>query len=203
VRIAVIVGLLSAFLVGAPAGHARDKVFRAQLDSDAPREQLRTEVRRCGQPFACSRLVVRDGSRRQALTAFRQTSLPYGWSVGRARLIDFTGDGVPEIAYELGTVGGTVSSPTMFGVSQWTGTSARRIFDFRNGRDPEPGYAYVVFVVTRIVTGTGGLPEIETRESLHRTTDANCCPSAFRITRHRWDGTRIAPVPGSVRIEDA
>jgi hypothetical protein len=94
--------------------------------------------------------------------------LPYGWSVGRTRLIDFTGDGVPEIAYKLGTVGGTVSSPTLFGVSQWTGTSARRIFDFRNGRDPEPGYAYVVFVVTRIVTGTGGLPEIETRESLER-----------------------------------
>ena len=95
----------------------------------------------------------------------------------------FTGDGIPEIAYELGTVGGTVSSPTMFGVSQWTGTTAHRIFDFRNGGDPEPGYAYVGFVVTRIVTGTGGLPEIE--------------------TRHRWDGTGIAPVPGSVRIEDA
>src|SRR3954453_23824457 len=48
-------------------------------------------------------------------------------------------------------------------------------------RDPEPGYAYVVFVVTRIVTGTGGLPEIETRESLHRTTDANC---SERVSHH-------------------
>src|SRR4051812_14869426 len=101
VRIAVIVALLSAFLVGVPVGQARDKVFRAQFDSDAPREQLRTEVRRCGQPFACSRLVVRDGSRRRALTPFRQTRLPYGWSVGRTRLIDF------KIAYELETVGGT------------------------------------------------------------------------------------------------
>jgi len=65
------------------------------------------------------------------------------------------------------------------------------------------GYAYVVYVVTKIVTGTGGLPEIETRESLHRQTDANCCPSAYRVTRHRWDGTRIAPIPGSVRIVEA
>ena len=70
-RIALIVGVLSTFLVGVSVANARDKVFRAQLDSDAPREQLRTEMRRCGQPFACSRLVVRDGSRRQALTPFR------------------------------------------------------------------------------------------------------------------------------------
>jgi hypothetical protein len=82
VRIAVIVGLLSAFLVGVPVGHARDKVFRAQLDRDAPREQLRTEVRRCGQPFACSRLVVRDGSRRQALRRFVRRHCPTGGASG-------------------------------------------------------------------------------------------------------------------------
>jgi len=200
---AMIGGALLVVLVGAPLAQARDKVFRAQLDGDAPREQLRTEVRRCGEPFACSRLVVRDGPVARSLTPFRQTRFRYGWTVSRTRLIDFTGDGIPEISYQLDTVGGTVSSPTMFGVSQWNGSTARRIFDFRNGRAPAPGYAYVVYVVTKIVTGTGGLPEIETRESLHRQTDANCCPSAYRVTRHRWDGTRIAPIPGSVRIVDA
>jgi hypothetical protein len=103
----------------------------------------------------------------------------------------------------LVTVAGTGSSPTLSGISQWDGRNARRIFEFRNGRKPEPGYANVISVVTRIVTETSGLPEIETRESLHRETDATCCPRAFRITRHRWDGTRIAPITGSARVDEA
>jgi hypothetical protein len=66
------------------------------------------------------------------------------------------------------------------------------------------GYAYVVFVTWRIVRPDGaGLPEIETSESLHRRNDASCCPSAYRVIRHRWNGNRIASVPGSTRIEPA
>jgi hypothetical protein len=202
-RAALIASILLAAVIGASPVQARDKVFRTQLDGDTPREQLRTQVRRCGQPSACSRLVLRDGSRRRALTPFLQPRLSYGWTVRRMRLVDFTGDGIREIAYELVTVAGTGSSPTLFGISQWDGRNARRIFEFRNCREPDPGYANVISIVTRIVTGVSGLPEIETRESLHRETDATCCPSAFRITRHRWDGTRIAPVPGSARVEEA
>jgi hypothetical protein len=202
-RVALIAGILLAAVVGASPVQARDKVFRAQLDGDAPLEQLRTQFRRCGQPSACSRLVLRDGPRRRALTPLLQPRLSYGWTVRRTRLVDFTGDGIREIAYELVTVAGTGSSPTLFGISQWNGRNARRIFEFRSGREPEPGYAYVISVVTRIITGAGGLPEIETRESLHRETDGTCCPSAFRITRHGWDSTRIAPVPGSTRVEEA
>jgi hypothetical protein len=62
----------------------------------------------------------------------------------------------------------------------------------------------VVFVSSRIVRGSGSnLPEIETRESLLDDDDSNCCPSAYRVGRHRWNGKRIAPVPGSSRIEPA
>jgi hypothetical protein len=202
-RVALALSLVVAAAISATPAHGRDKVFRAQLDGDAAPEQVRTQFRRCGQPAACSRLVVRDGSQRRALTPLRQSRASYGWTVDRTRLLDFTGDGIRDIAYELETVAGTGSSPTLFGVSQWNGEQARRIFEFRNGREPEPGFAYVISVVTIIVSRTGGLPELETRESLHRATDANCCPSAYRITRHRWDGTRISPVPGSVRVEDA
>ena len=83
----------------------------------------------------------------------------------------------------------------MFGVSQWTGTSARRIFDFRNGGDPEPGYAYVIFVVTRIVTGTGGLPEIGTREVSTGTPTGTAAraPFASRATDGTAHASRRSP----------
>lgn len=198
----LVLALLLAVVVAAPA-QARDRVTRAQLDGDPALEQLRTQVRDCGQPYRCSRLAIRDGRRQVSLTPLTQRPrFPYGWTVARKRLLDFTGDGISEIAFELRTAGSTVSSPWKYGVSRWDGRRAHRIFEMRNDRDPEPGYASVIYVVTTIVTDTGGLPEIETRESLHRETDGNCCPSAFRITRHRWDGTSIAPVPGSVRIEE-
>jgi hypothetical protein len=155
-RVALIASIVLAAVIGASPVQARDKVFRTQLDGDTPREQLRTQVRRCGQPSACSRLVLQDGSRRRALTPFLQPRLSYGWTVRRTRLVDFTGDGIREIAYELVTVAGTGSSPTLFGISQWDGRNARRIFEFRNGREPEPGYAYVISVVTRVVTGASG-----------------------------------------------
>jgi hypothetical protein len=80
---------------------------------------------------------------------------------------------------------------------------AQKRFRFANGRQPPPGYAYVIAVSWRIVKGDGVLPEIETSESLHKRDDATSCPSAYRVSRHRWSGTRIAPVAGSQTVEPA
>jgi hypothetical protein len=202
-RRAVLLVMLGAV---APAGqaHASDKVFRAQLDGDAPLEQLRTQVRRCGQPFPCSRLVLRDGRRRIVLTPFRQKRrFLNGWEVRRLRLVDFTGDGIKEIAYELHTAGGTASSPARFAVARWDGTKASGIFRFESGRQrPEPGYEYSLLLKTTIIRPAGGLTEIETKDGLYHADDGTCCPSAVRTMRWRWDGTRIALVPGSKRIDE-
>jgi hypothetical protein len=98
---------------------------------------------------------------------------PYGWHVRTVRFSDLTGDG----------------------------RRASRIFKYTSRRQPPAGYAAVVFVKSRVVISGSGLPQIETREFLLDNHDANCCPSAYRVTRHRWNGERIAPVPGSTRIE--
>jgi hypothetical protein len=200
--------LVSAFAVAASlAGPAtaRDKVYRVQLDSDRARERVVVQKRRCRNltAYGCSRLVLRDGKRRRVLTNFTQRPrYPYAWVVARVRFVDFTGDGIKEILWRLDTSGGTVSSPSLRGVHRWNGRSKRRIFRFANARTPPPGYSFTVFVSSRLIRG-GPLPEIKTRESLHTENDANCCPSAYRIMRHRWNGRRIAPVPGSEVIEPA
>jgi hypothetical protein len=188
-------------------GDAHGRVFRVQLDGDKPRERVLLQKTRCPKVslHGCSRLAVRDGSRKAALTSFTQRPrFPYGWRVRRVRLLDFTGDGWSEVAWALETSRGTVSSPSLKGVHHWNGRHASRIFRFPNARKPPRGYAYAVFATWRILRPAGGgLPEIETSESLHRRDDPNCCPSAYRLIRHRWNGDRIAPVPGSMRIEPA
>lgn len=188
-------------------GDAHGRVFRVQLDGDKPRERVLLQKKRCPKvsSLRCSRLALRDGRRKAALTRFTQRPrFPYGWQVRRVRFVDFTGDGRAEVAWALDTSGATVSSPSLKGVHHWNGRRASRIFRFPNARKPPRGYAYVVYVTWRIVRSAGGgLPEIETRESLHRRDDPNCCPSAYRLIRHRWNGDRIAPVPGSTRIEPA
>jgi hypothetical protein len=200
---ACLVGLV---VLAAPTALARDRVLRAQLDRDTPRERVVVQKARCRSvsPYGCSRLVVRDGRRRAVLTPFTQRPRhPYGWDVTKLRFLDFTGDGVPEVFWRLDSSGGTVSSPSLVGVTSWTGSRSYRLFTFANGRRRKPprGYRYIIFVTERIVRPGGGrLPEIRTRESLHHELDGNCCPSAYRITRHRWNGRRIAPVPGSTRI---
>jgi hypothetical protein len=195
-----------AVLLPLPAD-AFGRVFRVQLDRDTSRERVLLQKTRCRRvsSHGCSRLAVRDGRRNAVLTRFTQRPrFPYGWRVSRVRFLDFTGDGASEIVWALHTSGGTVSSPSLKGVHHWNGRRASRIFRFSNARKPPRGYAYVVFVTWRIVRPAGGgLPEIETTESLHRRDDANCCPSAYRVIRHRWNGNRIAPVPGSTRIEPA
>jgi len=198
-------GLLSLGAFSAISSGARPKVFKKQLDGDAPLERVLIQRVKCRESSPCSRLLLRDGKLRRRLTGISQRPrYPYHWSVRKVRFVDLTGEGVPEILWDLATVGGTGSSPSLKGVHRWDGRRAHRIFSFRNAGKPPRGYSYVVFVSWKVVPGPGGgLAEIETSESLHRRNDANCCPSAYRITRHRWDGRRIAPVPGSTQIEPA
>lgn len=180
----------------------RDKVFRAQLDRDAPLEQVRKEVRRCREYSTCSRLVVVDDGRRAILTPLTQRpEHPYGWTIQDIRLVDFTGDGIKELAYELMTAGATASSPQMTVVGRWDGRRERRIFAFTDGRPPARGFAWAQVTVTEIVERREGLPEIRSVEGLFtgKGNEGTCCPSGLRYTRHRWNGRRIAPV--SVRVE--
>lgn len=194
-----------AFLLGlmpSASGAAHTKVFRVQLDRDAPQEQIRIETLRCERLFGrCSRLVLVDGKRRVALTTFSQRpKFPYHWAVAGVQLRDLTGDGVKEVVWNLRTVGSTVSSPTLMGVDQWDGRRRTPIFRFSNGGAPEPGYPYVVTARGEIVPGSTDLPEIATTETLLDADDANCCPSAYRKLRHRWDGHRISPLPETKQV---
>jgi hypothetical protein len=199
---------ISAALIAVPGSAAgRDRVFEVQLDRDRSRERVVVQRSECRvYALGCSRLVVRDRNRQAVLTQFtQQPRYPYGWRVRTVRFPDLTGDGRPEILWSLQTAGATVSSPSLRGVDQWDGRRASRIFKFSNGRKRLPGdYIGVVFVKSRVVRRPGDdLPEIETREFLLDRGDSNCCPSAVRVSRHRWNGKRIAPVPGSTRIEPA
>lgn len=183
---------------------ARKSVWRVELDGDRRLETVRRKTRRCNEPHPCTRLILRDGRRHVKLTPITQRPKhPWHWDVTKVRFRDLTGDGLPEIMWDLFTVGGTGSSPSLKGVHRWDGREASRIFRFANGRQPPPGYAYVIAVSWRIVKGDGVLPEVETSESLHKRDDATCCPSAYRITRHRWDGKKITPVAGSQTVEPA
>ena len=202
-RAHLVIAVLAALLVLPQA--AQGRTWRVNLDRDGARERVTTQKSPCRKfsPYGCTRLVLRDGRRRVVLTPFTQRPrYPYGWRVRKVRFRDFTGDGRKEILWDLRTSGGTASSPSALGVHRWSGRRARRIFRFRNARKPPRGYSYVAFVTWSIVR-RGGLPQIRTKESLHRSGDATCCPSAYRVMRHRWNGRRIGRVRGSARIEDA
>ena len=190
-------------LTAAGSVAARDRIFRIQLDRDGPRERVLVQKREC-KVYArgCSRLMVRDGERHAVLTQFTQRPrYPYPWAVRTVRFPDLTGDGRAEILWSLVTAGATVSSPSLRGADQWNGRRASRIFKFTNLRKPPRGYFAVVFVKSGVVSSGSGLPEIERPEFLLDENDSNCCPSAYRVIRHRRNGERIAPVPGSTRIE--
>jgi hypothetical protein len=196
---------IAALLVSPVDASARKTVWRVQLDGDQRLETVLIKRRRCDEPYPCTQLVLRDGKRRVKLTRISQRPKhPFHWEVTKVRFRDLTGDGVAEVMWDLFTVGGTGSSPSLKGVHRWDGRDASRIFRFANGGKPPPGYAHVIGVSWRIVKGrNGGLAEIETTETLHKRSDATCCPSALRVSRHRWNGTRIAPVAGSRVIEPA
>ncbi|MDQ3742102.1 MAG: hypothetical protein M3389_14270, partial [Actinomycetota bacterium] len=48
-----------------------------------------------------------------------------------------------------------------------------------------------------------GLRELVLRELLYERGDGTCCPTFVRTQRFRWDGDRMARVPGSVRTRHA
>jgi hypothetical protein len=195
------ISVIGAFVLLAQPAAAR----KVQLDGDASLERVSLQKNPCrdvSAGYGCTRLALRDGGRRIHLTPFTQRPrFPYGWRVQTTRFLDFTGDGHAEIAWQLQTSAGTGSSPSLIGVHHWDGRRASLLFRFANGHKPPPGYAYVVSVSWRILRRSGSLPEIKTRESLHHSDDGTCCPSAYRVMRHRWNGHRIAPVPGSTTIE--
>jgi len=195
-------GALVALLAPSGGLGAAPNVYRVQLDGDETVEQVRIERRRCKDTAPCTRVAVRDGSRRAALTPISQRpGNRYNWQVSKVQFHDLTADGQPEIVWTLGTVGGTGSSPVRTGVHTWDGKRAKQIFEHDNGKAAEPGYARVTAVRARVLEEEGELPELELRESLDTPKDATCCPSAYRYTRYRWDGAQLALIAGSKRIQ--
>lgn len=179
---------------------ALGRTFGVQLDGDEPLERVTNKRRKCKAPFPCSQLVLRDGNSRRTLTGISQRPrYPYYWSVRGLQFLDLTGDGRSEIIWDLATVGGTGSSPSLTGVHRWDGQRLTQIFDLRNARRIEGSYVSL-YVRSEVVAGSGLLPEIEITESLHGPSDSTCCPSGERVTRYRWDGTEMAFVPGSKQI---
>lgn len=186
----------------ATSAEGRDKIRRVQLDADAKLERVIVQRGRCRDTYPCSRLVIRDGNRRVALTKISQRPRhPYHWTVTRVRFRDLTGDGVREIIWSLFTTGGTGSSPALRGIHQWDGRRARRIFRLANARRV-PGYGYTLGVKARVIQPEGmALPQLEILEYLHGPNDATCCPSFVRRSRYQWNGERMALTPGSVSYE--
>jgi hypothetical protein len=183
---------------------AEGSVLRVQLDRDAPLEKLvtkRVSAEDCGAPTACSRLLLVDGQRRVALSTIRQRGEPsnYRWRIASVRPVDLTGDGIRDVMWKQETVGATASSPVLFAVSRWNGRRAEKVFTLRIRRRPAAGYYASIPLSVRIKRNAGAR-ELWTTEGLYRAGDGDCCPSALRHRRYRWNGRRIALVPGSTRV---
>ncbi|MBA3299168.1 MAG: hypothetical protein H0U24_03710 [Thermoleophilaceae bacterium] len=73
------------------------------------------------------------------------------------------------------------------------------LFRLQNGRKLEDRFRSL-YAAVKIVPGPTPLPELEVTESLHGQNDSTCCPSGERVTRYRWNGSRIAYVPDSKRV---
>jgi hypothetical protein len=184
---------------------AHGSALRVQLDRDPSLEALVTETvtaQQCGAPSACSRLVLVDGQRRVALSTIRQRGEPssYTWRVASVRAIDLTRDGVRDVVWKQNTVGPTASSPVLFAVSRWNGRIAHRVFTLQTRRRPARGYEASLPLSVRIKRDRKKRRELWTTEALYRSPDGDCCPSAVRHRRYRWNGRRIALVPGSTRV---
>lgn len=182
-----------------------DSTLRVQLDRDRPLETLRAQrisAQQCRAPSACSRLLLVDGRRRVALSTFRQRGRPssYKWRIASVRAVDLTGDGVRDVMWKQETVGATASSPVLVAVSRWTGRAARRIFTLKVRRHSAPGYEIALPLSVRVKRDRPGRRELWTTEGLYRVGDGDCCPSALRHRRYRWNGRRLALVPGSTRV---
>jgi hypothetical protein len=181
-------------------GAAQAQSLAVQLDTDASLEHVERVVADCpaedfGAPGGCSFIRVIDGDARVAITPLSQRPRnPYGWAAGPPRLRDLTGDGRPEIVWELDTAGGTGSSPRRVGVHRWTGHRAVKLFSTSGlTRDSQP-------IRLDVLAPRRGLRELRLVELVYRPQDATCCPGFRRTTRYRFDGRRMARVPGSTRL---
>jgi len=97
--------VLTLLAFGASSSDAAAKTWRVELDGDDQQETVTTKKRRCSAPYPCTQLIVRDGDERVALTPVSQRPrYPYHWRVTKVRFRDLTGDGLPEVVWELFTV---------------------------------------------------------------------------------------------------
>ena len=206
-RAARLVGLTLAFLAAAaPAVADRTVAKNAQLDDDADIERVERRFVDCPEglnapdaPEMCGYIAIVDGERDVRLTPTTQRPrFDFGWHPYEPVLLrDLTGDGRPELVWDLYTSGGTGSSPRLFGVHRWTDGRAVRIFQRTNRRASRGRYA-IPFTL-KVLPPRRGLRELRVREGLYARGDSTCCPSFVRTTRHRWDGRRMKLVGTKLR----
>lgn len=210
-RAARIAGLTIATLaVAAPAAADRTVAKTAQLDEDPAIERVERRLVDCPDglnapegPEMCGYVAIVDGERDVRLTPTTQRPrFDYGWRPDPVRLRDLTGDGRPELVWDLSTSGGTGSSPRRFGAHLWTGERAVRIF-MREQRQRAGRIRYVLPFRLDVLPPRRGLRELRVHEALYRMRDSTCCPSFRRTTRHRWDGERMRLVRGSTIVRRA
>jgi hypothetical protein len=203
---------LLAVALAAPSTAAADRTVAkaAQLDGDPELEQVERRFVDCPEgtnapeaPEQCGYIAVVDGGVTHTLTPTTQRPLyDYGWYPGkRVVLRDLTGDGRPEVIWELSTSGGTGSSPRRFGVHRWTESGPVRIFM----RQQKRGLRDSVRLPIRldVLPPRRGLRELRLRELLYDREDSTCCPSFTYTRRFRWNGERMRYVPGSERLRAA
>ena len=211
-RAARLVGLTATAVLGllaaAPALADRTVSKTAQLDRDEPLERVERRFVDCPPdlnaptaPEQCGFIAVVDGGVERRLTPITQRPrFDYGWyPYAPVVLRDLTGDGLPELVWDLMTSGGSGSSPRRFGVHRWTGEGAVRIF-VRSQRVAVGGYRYVLPVALDVLPPRRGLRELRLRDLLYERNDSTCCPAAVRTRRYRWNGERMAFVRGSTRV---
>ena len=208
-RAARIAGLtILALAVAAPALADRTVAKTAQLDADPEIERVERRFVDCPEglnaPDAaemCGYIAIVDGERDVRLTPTTQRPrFDYGWHPHEPVVLrDLTGDGRPELVWDLSTSGGTGSSPRRFGAHVWTGERAVRLF-MREQRQRAGRLRYVLPFRLDVLPPRRGLRELRVREALYRGRDSTCCPSFLRTSRYRWDGERMRLVEGSTRV---
>lgn len=96
--------------------------------------------------------------------------------------------------WKLDTSGGTGSSPVKVGVDRWTGQRAVRLFATSGRTESSLPLRLDVLPPRR------GLRELRLVELVYGPGDFTCCPGHKRTTRLRFDGRRLAIVPGPTRL---
>lgn len=203
---------LLAVALAAPSTAAADRTVAksAQLDDDPELEQVERRFVDCPDaisaseaPEQCGYIAVVDAGVSYPLTPTTQRPLyDYGWYPGAPVVLrDLTGDGRPELIWDLHTAGGTGSSPRRFGVHRWTRNGPVRIFMRQQKRGLRGSYRLPVRL--GVLPPRRGLRELRLRELLYDGDDSTCCPSFVYTRRFRWSGERMRYVDGSERLRAA